>query len=118
MKFMIDAQLPVRLKKWFSKNGYDALHAVDLPKKEFTSDMEIIAFAERESRIVVTKDSDFYKYHLIKGLPKRILYVTTGNMVNKEFLRLFELNFETIKNHFLSGKNVIEMSNTSIIIHS
>ncbi len=118
MKFIIDAQLPLRLKKWFVKNGYDALHAIDLPKKEFTPDMEIIAFAEKESRIIVTKDSDFYKLHLIKGIPKKILFITTGNIINKELLNLFELNFEIIKNHFLSGSNVVEISNTSIIIHA
>ena len=33
MKFIIDAQLPVRLKKWLTKNGYDAIHAIDLPEK-------------------------------------------------------------------------------------
>ena len=88
MKFIIDAQLPVRLKKWLAKNGYDVLHAIDLPEKEFTSDIDIIKFAERESRIVITKDSDFYKHHLVKGLPKRILFITTGNITNKELLRL------------------------------
>ncbi len=90
MKFIVDAQLPEKLKHWLNDRGYNAIHTNDLPNRHLTPDITIIKIAEQENRIVVSKDSDFYKYHLINGIPKRILFVTTGNIVNKELIRLFE----------------------------
>lgn len=117
MKFIVDAQLPVRLKYWLNDQGHDAIHTNDLPKKHLTQDKEIIEVANQESRIVISKDSDFYKYNLINGVPKRILFLTTGNIVNKELIRLFELNFSTIENYFNSGSLIIEFDNNSITVH-
>ena len=117
MKFLIDAHFPKRLKNWLIENGDDALHTTDLPRKNDSSDIEIIEKAESESRIVITKDSDFIKYRIIHGRPRRLLMVTTGNIVNKELIKLFESNFPTIKDLFESGKKVIEIDNTTITVH-
>jgi len=69
MKFFADAQLPKKLCKWISVQGYDCKHAMSLPNREFTSDLEITEIATKEERIVITKDSDFLKFYLIKGVP-------------------------------------------------
>ena len=98
--------------------GHDVIHTDDLPNKHLTPDKEIIQVANQENRIVISKDSDFYQYNLIKGVPKRILFLTTGNIVNKELIRLFELNFSTIENYFNSGSHIIEFDNNSITVHS
>jgi len=118
MRFIVDAQLPLRLKYWLNKKGHNAIHIIDLPNKQFTSDLEIIEIAETEERIVISKDSDFYKHNLIKGTPKKVLFITTGNIVNKELIQLFELNLQTLLNYYKSGSNVIEIDNNSIIVHS
>jgi predicted nuclease of predicted toxin-antitoxin system len=31
MKFIVDEQLPFQLASWLKSNGYDAIHANDLP---------------------------------------------------------------------------------------
>ncbi len=31
MKFLVDAQLPVKLKDWLEEQGHDSLHTNDLP---------------------------------------------------------------------------------------
>jgi len=59
MKFIIDAQLPIKLKLWLSNQGFNCIHVIDLPNREFSTDKEIIDFANNENRIVITKDSDF-----------------------------------------------------------
>ena len=118
MKFIVDAQLPERLKFWLIDNGHDAIHTNDLPQKHLTPDKDIIDIAEQQNRIVVSKDSDYYKYNLIHGIPKQILFITTGNIVNKELLRLFELNFQTIEQYFESGSQIIEFDNKVITVHS
>ncbi|MDP5170366.1 MAG: DUF5615 family PIN-like protein [Bacteroidia bacterium] len=117
MKFIIDAQLPLVLQKWLLDAGFEVIHTNDLPKKNRTSDLEIIDLAEREGRIVITKDSDFFKHYLLNGVPKRILMITTGNIVNRELIRLFELNFPKILELFERGGEIIEIDNNSIFIH-
>jgi len=83
MKFIVDAQLPELLKNWLNEQGHDVLHTNDLPERERTPDMETIELAEEEDRIVISKDSDFFKHHLVTGKPRRILMITTGNIINK-----------------------------------
>lgn len=53
MKFLIDAQLPRRLARKLREAGYDALHTLDLPKGNETSDEEINRLSEKENHIVV-----------------------------------------------------------------
>lgn len=69
MKFLVDAQLPRRLANWLNDAGQDALHTLDLPRKNLTSDSEIINRAQQDGRIVVTKDADFVRSLLITGEP-------------------------------------------------
>jgi len=59
MKFLIDAQLPIGVKKILVNSGFDAIHTDDLPDRERSTDNQIREFAEKENRIVVSKDSDF-----------------------------------------------------------
>jgi predicted nuclease of predicted toxin-antitoxin system len=41
MKFIIDAQLPWKLKILFLKMGFDVVHVMDLPNEDRTSDKDI-----------------------------------------------------------------------------
>ena len=117
MKFLIDAHLPMALKNWLVDQGHDVIHTRDLPEKNETDDMDIIRIADSQGRIITSKDSDFQKYHVLFGRPDRILMITTGNIVNKVLLQLFENNFDQIEQAFENGGKVVELSNTSIIIH-
>lgn len=44
-------------------------------------------------------------------------HITTGNIVNRDLIRLFEDNFDAIEEAFEQGSKVVELNNTSIIIH-
>lgn len=46
MKFLIDANLPISLKKWLIDKGHDAIHPRDLPEKNLTEDIYIIRIAD------------------------------------------------------------------------
>nr|VFK36751.1 MAG: Mut7-C RNAse domain-containing protein [Candidatus Kentron sp. SD]VFK40337.1 MAG: Mut7-C RNAse domain-containing protein [Candidatus Kentron sp. SD]VFK80005.1 MAG: Mut7-C RNAse domain-containing protein [Candidatus Kentron sp. SD] len=59
MKFLVGAQLPRRLADWLHAQGFDAIHTLDMPLANATSDKDIVDLADREGRIVVTKDDDF-----------------------------------------------------------
>ncbi|MDJ0901758.1 MAG: DUF5615 family PIN-like protein [Xenococcus sp. MO_188.B8] len=41
MKFLVDAQLPIRLARFLQASGYDTLHTRDLPQQNATSDSQI-----------------------------------------------------------------------------
>ncbi|PDV96492.1 DUF5615 family PIN-like protein [Candidatus Chloroploca asiatica] len=82
MKFLIDAQLPRRLVFVFRNAGYDAIHTLDLPQQNTTSDSDITNIAIQETRIVVTKDADFVESFILSRRPPRLLVIATGNIRN------------------------------------
>lgn len=116
MKFLVDAQLPYRLKDWLLAKGFDAIHTIDLPAQNTSSDMDIVQVADSEDRIVISKDSDFLKLHVLRKKPAQLLMITTGNIINQQLLSLFERNFETILLMFESYA-VVEINNSFVIGH-
>ena len=116
MKFFVDANLPYKLALRLRQLGFDALHTDDLPDKERTTDNEIRQISIGQNRIVVTKDYDFLDSHLIQGTPGKLLFITTGNIVNRDLLQLIEKNFETMIKSF-EIYDLIEMNNDEIIGH-
>lgn len=89
MKFLVDAQLPRHLSELLGKAGHDSRHTLDLPEGNRTTDQEIVSIAEREGRIVVTKDADFVDSFLLKRRPPKLLLISTGNIGNRELEALF-----------------------------
>ncbi|MEM1134361.1 MAG: DUF5615 family PIN-like protein [Bacteroidota bacterium] len=116
MKFVIDAQLPKRLTYWIKDQGYDAIHTLDLPEQNLTEDGVIIRLSVEQQRVVISKDSDFYEQYILKGEPHKLLMVTTGNIVNKKLIELFQRNFSKIC-ELLDDNNVIELNNSELIVH-
>jgi predicted nuclease of predicted toxin-antitoxin system len=84
MKFLIDAHLPRRMAGWLAGAGCDAVHTLDLPDGNRTTDTQIIDVADRQQRVVVTKDADFVNSHTLHGQPTKLLLVSTGNISNRE----------------------------------
>ena len=117
MKIFVDAQLPPVLKSWLIQQGHDCIHALDLPKKDSTPDIEIVEIVTKSERILISKDSDFLKLKLLTGTPQRLLVITTGNIRNPELIASFEKNFHSalrlfktfeiveLGNHFVTGRN-------------
>ncbi|NJM16362.1 MAG: DUF5615 family PIN-like protein [Bacteroidales bacterium] len=116
MRFLIDANLPFRLAKALKARSYDILHTDELPNKERTSDKEIREISVNQDRIVITKDSDFLYSHIIQGIPTKLLLVTTGNIINKELISLFDKYFDNILQLF-EIYDIIELNNDQIIGH-
>lgn len=115
MRFLIDAQLPRRFSDWLAEAGHDALHTLDLPLKNKTSDTEIIARAKQDGRIVVTKDDDFVQTFLLRGEPHLFL-VSTGNISNVELEKLMRNNLSAIE-AALSENRFIEINRDALVIH-
>ena len=116
MKFLVDANLPEILSNWISQKGFESKHTLSFPKENDTEDEEILEYLELNPCILVSKDSDFFKSFLIHGKPKKLLFVTTGNISNSELILLFQNNFLKIVIAF-ENFNVIELSRENIITH-
>jgi predicted nuclease of predicted toxin-antitoxin system len=84
MNFLVDAQLPRRMTAWLSAAGCDAVHTLDLPGGNRTPDEQINDVADREQRVVVTRDADFVDSHVLRGCPSKLLLVSTGNISNRD----------------------------------
>lgn len=84
MNFLVDAQLPRRMVSWLAAAGCNALHTLDLPDGNRTTDQQINDLADREQRIVVSKDADFVDRHLLWGRPAKLLLISTGNISNRD----------------------------------
>jgi predicted nuclease of predicted toxin-antitoxin system len=96
VKFLVDAQLPARLARLLNEHGHDATHTSELPNGNRTPDDEIADTADAEDRVVISKDRDFRNSHFLKGTPRKLLVVRTGNISNDDLLALFEANLEQI----------------------
>ena len=90
MRFLLDAQLPLRLARALSSAGHDVVHTSELVRGNASTDHEVCEVADRQERVVVTKDRDFRDSHLLRRVPRRLLIVTTGNTSNTALLALFE----------------------------
>lgn len=116
MRFLLDAQLPRALGLALHKAGHEALHTLDLPEGNRTSDQTISLLADQEGYIVVSKDSDFVVSLLLKGSPKQLLQISTGNITNPELEALLLGNLTAIEEAFRSGSHV-EINRTTLIVH-
>ncbi len=96
MRFLLDAQLPVRLARSLRGAGHDVLHTSDLPRGNRSTDDEVCAVADEQERVVVTKDRDFRDSHLLRRTPRRVLIVATGNMSNSALLALFDQHGDAV----------------------
>lgn len=116
MLFVVDAQLPQLLAAQLTSLGHIAVHVKSLPRGGDTSDAEVAAFADREARIVVTKDVDFANSHLLRGTPRRLLHVRTGNIKNTDLLGLFVQFVRPIEHAFAESDHV-ELFTSALVVH-
>jgi predicted nuclease of predicted toxin-antitoxin system len=116
MKFLVDAQLPLRLARVLQSAGCDTIHTKDLPRRNATPDSEINLLSIQESRIVITKDRDFLDSFMIKQQPYKLLILTTGNINNNQLIDLFMNNFPQLAELF-QEHSLIEMNRDTIVVH-
>jgi len=108
--------MPQRLADLLTNRQVDAIHTLDLPRQNATSDHEIIQYADEKEFIVCSKDSDFLDNFILNGSPKKLLIVSTGNIRNSELIKLFDKNLETLRAMFQEN-SVIEINETEITVH-
>jgi predicted nuclease of predicted toxin-antitoxin system len=108
MKFLVDAHLPASLCALLREQGHDARHTRDMAAGNRASDEAILAVARRESRVVVTKDADFYHSHLLRGEPEKLVLVRVGNMRKRDLIRHITANLSALV-RALQKHNLVEL---------
>jgi predicted nuclease of predicted toxin-antitoxin system len=116
MKVLVDAQLPRRLCYRFRERGIDAVHTLDLPQGNRTPDAAINQRSLEEQRIIITKDADFVDSLIIRGVPYKLLLVSTGNINNEDLERLLLANLGEISEAF-EDYNFIEIDREALRFH-
>lgn len=116
MRFLIDAQLPQRLARLLIESGHDAVHTCDLPDGNTSTDAQIVEVGDDQHRVVVTKDRDFRDEHLLKGAPRKLLIVATGNISNHALLMLFHHHLDAITSA-LTEADFVELGAAFLAVH-
>ena len=117
MKFLVDAQLPRRLSLRLCDAGHDALHTLDLPNGNRTTDTEINELSTLQHLVVITKDADFVSSFLLRRTPHKLLLVSTGNISNVDLESLFLPLISEIASAFETF-DYIELTRVSLIFHT
>jgi predicted nuclease of predicted toxin-antitoxin system len=115
MKFIVDEQLPPLLCDWIQAKGYDVVHILTLGSANSISDSNVKALSMAEKRIVITKDEDFFNSYIFQKQPYKLIYITTGNIKNRDLLNIFREKFDKLT-ALISEHDVIEINRTYIRI--
>lgn len=117
MNFLVDAQLPRRLAHRLRDAGHDALHTLDLPDGNRTTDAEINELSVHDRRAVITKDADFVDSFLLFHRPYKLLLVSTGNIANTDLETLLVSQMPVIATAFVTN-DYLELTRTALVFHS
>ncbi len=86
-----------------------------MPDRNLTADATLCRIAATENRVLITKDADFVVSFLVRGLPPKLLFVTTGNISNDELLALFRGNLAALT-AALAVHAFVEIDHTGITV--
>ena len=108
MKFLVDNQLPSALAHWLSAKGHDAVHVLDRGQGQ-ADDRQIWSKAIAESRIVVSKDEDFFILATRPSDSGRLLWLRLGNCRTQHFLIKLDEAWPAIESVLASDQRIIEV---------
>lgn len=111
MKLWVDAQLPPTLANWLSATfGLEAAALRDLSLRD-AQDIEIFEAARAENAVIMTKDSDFIDLVCRLGTPPEILWLTCGNVTNRNLRQLLTATLSDALEQLRQGAMIVEISN-------
>lgn len=111
MKFWIDAQLPPQLAQWLTETfSVEAFSLRDLGLRD-AEDREIFTMAKLEGIVIITKDRDFIELVNRFDSPPQIVWVTCGNVTNRNLKIIFSQTFLPALELLKLGEKVVEITN-------
>lgn len=108
LRFIVDAQLPPALAAFLRAKGHDAAALREIQLRD-ADDSEIWERARADGAIIVTKDEDFAQLVAANDDGPRVLWVRTGNLLNRVLLARFENAWSELERHLIAGARLVEM---------
>ena len=84
-KYLIDANLPVKITVWRGSN----FKFVSLIDQELT-DSQLWEYAKDRNLIIVSKDADFSDRAIVDPAPPKLVHIKIGNLRLQDFARAIE----------------------------
>jgi predicted nuclease of predicted toxin-antitoxin system len=92
-EFLIDANLPAKIKVWKSNRF---IHVSSINAN--WNDNEIWKYAKENGLSIINKDKDFLTYQLANGFPPKIVHIKFGNLKLKEFISVIDNCWREVEN--------------------
>jgi predicted nuclease of predicted toxin-antitoxin system len=109
MIIWIDAQLPPTLAEWIAETfGLTAVSLRELGLRD-AKDIEIFEAAKQPNVVVMSKDSDFVDLVCRLGAPPQILWLTCGNVTNRNLRELLKVTLPKAIEQLQQGEIVVEI---------
>ncbi len=111
MIIWIDAQLPPTLAEWIVGTfGVNAISLRELGLRD-AKDIEIFEAAKQPNVVIMSKDSDFVDLVCRLGAPPQILWLTCGNVTNRNLRELLIATLLEAIEQLQQGEIVVEIIN-------
>jgi len=109
VKFWIDAQLPPLLAAWVSEQFNVEAYSLKSLGLRDAADAEIFKAAQQQGIVIISKDSDFVEMVSRYGSPPQLIWVTCGNVTNRELQIAFSKTFPAILELLVAGQMIVEI---------
>ncbi|NET02676.1 MAG: hypothetical protein F6K61_19430 [Sphaerospermopsis sp. SIO1G1] len=111
MRIWIDAQLPPTLADWITNTfAIETLSLKELGLRD-AQDIEIFEAAKIANVIIMTKDSDFIDLVCRLGTPPKIIWLTCGNVTNRNLRQLLNCTLTDAVEKLTQGEMIVEINN-------
>lgn len=109
MNIWIDAQLPPTLASWIGDTfDVNATALRDMGLRD-ARDVEIFEAARVSNAVIMTKDSDFVDLVCRLGTPPQIIWLTCGNVTNRNLRQLLAITLPDALERLRQGEIIIEI---------
>lgn len=112
MRFLVDAQLPPTLARWFEERGHVAGAVRDLGLRD-AKDSVIWDLAIHDGWVIVTKDEDFAVRVLQSDRSPQVVWLRIGNCTNRVLIGWLEPLLQGIVDALEAGNRLVEVQHTS-----
>ncbi len=115
MKFLIDQGLPRAAADLLQRNGIDAIHVQDCGLAP-AEDEEILEYAARDQRVVVTLDADFHALlAMSQGIEPSVIRIRVEGLRADAATSLIERIAPAVAGEIAAGGNVaVSVSRTMV----
>lgn len=109
MKFWVDAQLPPLLAAWLSEQFHVEASSLKALGLRDACDAEIFQAAQQRGIVIISKDSDFVELVSRYGTPPQLIWVTCGNVTNRQLQIVFNKTFAASLELLAAGQVMVEI---------